>query len=124
MNLKKKAFIICGSVLGGILCLLIAGIIILAVNHLTFSVGTYAGNGLVVFGKNGHCSAVVGGNANGVFSGVEPGDKILVLRNNFTFCTYPGTTRMYKCWRLDGGDLSDIPNEELEKLTELGWIHE
>lgn len=122
--MKKRALIIGGSVLGGILCLLIAGVIILAINHLTFGVGTYAGNGLVVFDKTGHGATRARANIDKLFLSVEPGDKVLVLRDNFTFLTYPGETGMYKCWRLDRGDLSDIPNEELETLTKMGWIHE
>lgn len=124
--MKKKALIIGGSVLGGILCLLITGIIILAVNHLTFGIGTYAGNGLVVFDENGLGATTAGSRADigKLFPGVEPGDKVLVLRSSFTLTSYPGETGMYKCWRMGGGDLTDIPSEELEKLTELGWIHE
>lgn len=102
--------------------MLIVGIIILAVNRLTFGVGTYAGNGLVVFRESGLGATRARANINKLFANVKPGDKVLVLRDNFTYLTYPGETGMYKCWRLGGGDLSDIPDKELEQLIDMGWI--
>lgn len=113
MKAKKKVLVIGGSIIGGILCLLVAGTVILAVNGLTVRVGMYAGDGVVLFG--GSPVVTVDHTKDGeLFSGLQAGDTILVLRNNAELCSYPGMTGMYKCVKLKSGDPSDVPEEILD----------
>ncbi len=108
MKAKKKALVIGGSIIGGILCLLLAGAVILAVKGLAVRVGMYAGDGVVLF--DGSPVVTVDHTKDGeLFSGLQPGDTILVLRNNAELCSYPGMTGMYKCVKLKSGDQSDVP---------------
>ncbi len=113
MKAKKKVLVIGGSIVGGILCLLAAGAIILAVKGLTVRVGMYAGDGVVLF--DGSPVVTVDHTRDGkLFSGLQPGDTILVLRNNAELCSYPGATGMYKCVKLKSGDQSDVPEGILD----------
>lgn len=55
-----------------------------------------------------------------MFEGIESGDEIEV------FCsavreTYPGSTDVEKLRALSEGDISDLPEEVMEQLNEMGW---
>lgn len=60
------------------------------------------------------------GNEN-AFSGLQTGDKILII-NCAVNLSYPGRTGCYFCLRLGHGDISDIPEKHLEQLREYGWL--
>ncbi len=113
MKAKKKVLVIGGSIVGGILCLLLVGAVILAVKGLTVRVGMYAGDGVVLFGKSPVTTADHSRDGE-LFSGLRQGDTILVLRNNAELCSYPGMTGMYKCVKLKSGDPSDVPEGILD----------
>lgn len=56
-----------------------------------------------------------------LFEGLENGDKVWVLHYGIE-TTYPARTGAYAVWKLEDGDVDDIPKEVLESLCELGWL--
>ncbi len=56
-----------------------------------------------------------------MFFGLSTGDKILVVHDGIAE-SYPGQTGAYFCLRLSKGDISDIPEEVITSLKDLGWI--
>lgn len=57
----------------------------------------------------------------GGFEGLQTGDKILIAQGP-VMESYPGQTVVRLCIRLERGDLSNIPEQTLEELREIGWI--
>lgn len=55
-----------------------------------------------------------------LFSKLTDGDKVLVFHDGIAE-TYPGRTGVYAVIKLSDGSISDIPNDVLTALTELGW---
>lgn len=55
------------------------------------------------------------------FSDFETGDKILVVYDNI-LTSYPAQTGVYFCMQWGNGDISDISDDTLRVLSELGWI--
>lgn len=55
-----------------------------------------------------------------IFSSLTSGDKILLLHDGIQE-TYPGGTGAYLVIKLSDGELSDVPEDVLESLAELGW---
>lgn len=58
----------------------------------------------------------------GLFDGLETGDKILVLHDGIAE-SYPGQTGAYWCWKQEDGTVEDIPETVLSELTEMGWMY-
>lgn len=56
-----------------------------------------------------------------LFDGLQTGDKILVL-HDWILLSYPGQTGVYACFRLEEGEVSDIPERVLDSLQKLGWV--
>lgn len=56
-----------------------------------------------------------------MFSGLSTGDQILVLHDGIA-TSYPAQTGAYFCLRLSHGDISDIPEQVITELTDLGWL--
>jgi len=56
-----------------------------------------------------------------LFAKLGSGDRVLILGDGTMMLSYPAQMNIYFCLRLDSGDLSDIPEETLEQLKELGW---
>lgn len=48
------------------------------------------------------------------------GDRILIISDLINE-SYPGSTRAYIVLKLSDGDISDIPEDTLVSLEELGW---
>lgn len=48
------------------------------------------------------------------------GDRILIISDLINE-SYPGSTSAYFIYKLEDGDISDIPEETLVSLAELGW---
>ena len=48
------------------------------------------------------------------------GDRILIISDLINE-SYPGSTSAYFIFKLEDGDISDIPEDTLESLSELGW---
>lgn len=121
---QKKKWMIPLCVIGGLL-LICAGLLWYMVSHsMDFSVGRclVADNGSYMF-IDGNSPIVMSGRKDkeGMFSGLETGDKILLLHDGIAE-SYPGRTGAYWCMKLADGTQADIPEQVMEELTELGWI--
>ena len=58
---------------------------------------------------------------NDIFDGFYSGDKIAVTCGLIRE-TYPASTDVYSCKFLEAGGFSDIPNETMQQLRDMGWI--
>lgn len=59
-------------------------------------------------------------NNENLFDNFSDGDEILVIHDGIQE-SYPGATGVYAVFKLGDGDLSDIPENVLASLSELGW---
>jgi len=121
---RKKKWIIPLCVIG-VLLLICAGLLGYMARHsMGFSVGRclVADNGSYLF-IDGNSPIVMSNRKNkeGLFSGLNTGDKILLLHDGIEE-SYPGGTGAYWCMKLEGGTQTDIPEEVMKELAELGWI--
>ena len=114
----KKKILIAVSV---IVCVVAIGLFILAGKSISPSVGLYlqTDNGNMLILDNSPIS--ISGNDD-MFEKYESGDKILVLHDGILE-SYPGQTRAYFVMKLADGEMSDIPENVLVSLNELGWIN-
>lgn len=56
-----------------------------------------------------------------LFNNIDTGDRIWVVHDGINE-SYPGSTGVYAVIKLGEGEVSDIPEEVLESLSEHGWI--
>ncbi|MCM1167079.1 MAG: hypothetical protein NC299_06525 [Lachnospiraceae bacterium] len=121
----KRTVTVILIVIASLLVIAAAGIGILAANRLTPAVGTYiAANGGtdMIFTDNSPCiMSNRTGNEN-VFGGLQTGDKILIVTTTDRILPYPGQVDCYFCLRLGGGSLTDVPENHLEQLRDMGWL--
>ena len=120
---QKKKWMIPLCVIGGLL-LVCAGLLWYMVSHsLDFSVGrcSVAENGSYMF-IDGNSPIVMSNRKDkeGMFAGLETGDKILLLHDGIQE-SYPGGTGAYWYMKLEDGTQADIPEQVMEELAELGW---
>jgi len=120
---QRKKWMIPLCVIGALL-LICAGLLWYMVSHsLDFSVGrcVVADNGSYMF-IDGNSPIVMSNRKDkeGLFSGLETGNKILLLHDGIQE-TYPGGTGAYWCMKLEDGTQADIPEQVIEELAELGW---
>lgn len=66
---------------------------------------------------------VMSTNHTNIFRNLTTGDKILVIHSVVNE-SYPGGTGAYFCMKLADGDISDIPDQVIETLTEMGWLEQ
>ena len=121
--MKKKWFIPIGVILG-ILAIIIAALWVLTVRGFGFSVGRclVADNGsyMLIAGNSPIVMSNRTGNEN-LFANLETGDKIFLLHDGVNE-SYPSGTGVYALLKLENGDISDIPEQVLTQLIELGWV--
>lgn len=55
-----------------------------------------------------------------LFEALSDGDEILVIHNGVQE-SYPGSTGVYTVFKLSDGDISDISENILDSLSDLGW---
>lgn len=120
--MKKKIFIPLCIVLALVL-LIGGGIVYMNAHSLGLSTGrvliTSHGSYMLIR-DNSPISMGNPRNNSGLFDGLENGDEILVLHDGINE-SYPGKTGAYAIFKLNDGDIADIPAEVLTSLTELGW---
>lgn len=60
-------------------------------------------------------------NDNSIFDGLTVGDTVRV---NHGYCleSYPSQTTIYNIEKIADGELSDIPEDTLKQLEEMGWL--
>lgn len=111
-------------VLPGLILVLIAGLLV------CFASGMGVSTGCCLVTELGDCMVilegfpVVMGNQTGrenAFGQLETGDRIWILHDGIQE-TYPGKTGVYLVVRTGDGDITDIPEQVLDSLRELGWI--
>lgn len=122
---KKKVILTVVAALAAAVLLLIAAVGILTLCDRSVSVGRY------IESKRGTPIIVVGdrpirmndlSDGGDLFSSLETGDLLLVLRTAAIAQIYPAETGTYACLRLGGGDIEDISEAALTQLDEFGWI--
>lgn len=111
-------------ILPGLILVLIAGLLVCFTSGMGISTGcclvTERGDCLIILED----SPVVMGNRTGrenAFSQLETGDRIWILHDGIQE-TYPGKTGVYLIVRTRDGDITNIPEQVLDSLRELGWI--
>ena len=117
----KKKILIAVSV---IVCVIAIGLFILAGKSISPSVGLYlhTDNGNMLILDNSPIVMSVRTGNDDMFEKYESGDKILVLHDGINE-SYPGQTRAYFVMKLADGEMSDIHENVLASLNELGWIN-
>lgn len=60
-------------------------------------------------------------NDNSVFENLSAGDSVRVT-HGLILTIYPGQTILFSIEKLSEGELSDIPEDTLKQLEELGWL--
>ena len=57
----------------------------------------------------------------GMFSKLQTGDRILIVHNGAMMLSYPAQINVLFCIRLKKGDITDVPEEAMDSLKEMGW---
>lgn len=117
MKRKKLIFL-----LAGLLLFVLLGSFLMRGKGVSagYCVAADSGSYMLVIGNSPIVMRAVG--SESMFSGLQTGDKILVLHDGIA-TSYPGQTGAYLCLRLQKGDPSDVPESVLAELRALGWIH-
>lgn len=61
------------------------------------------------------------GNAD-AFGGLATGDRLFVVHSGIQE-TYPAQTQAFFCLRIGRGGATDIPQNVMDGLTQLGWLN-
>ena len=119
----RKKWLIPVGVVGCLLLLCAAGLWYMAANTLGFSVGRclVADNGSYMLIEGNSPIVLNTRDKRDIFTGLETGDKILVLHYGVED-SYPGQTGVKWVLKLGSGTLTDIPEHVITKLTESGWL--
>lgn len=118
--MKKRVFIITLAVIllvvGGLLWFMYAF-------SINFSEGRclVAENGSVMLVKGSEPIVLSRRGRENMFAGLETGDRIFVIHDGVQE-SYPAGTGAYLVLRLEGGSMSDIPEDVISSLTEMGWL--
>ena len=123
--MKKSKWLIPVIIIGVILVLTVACFVYMAIHGLGFSTGRYleADNGSHIMVVNNSPTVMSSSNNRNIFKNLETGDKILVVHGAVAE-SYPGQTRAHAVFKLGSGSISDIPQNVIDSLTELGWIND
>lgn len=117
--MKKKILVTCAV----IVCILIVGIFVFAGMGISFHTGRYLasdnGSHMIIMDNS---PIVMSDRENeNMFKNLTDGDKILIFHDGIQE-TYPGKTLVYAYLKLGDGEKTDIPENVLLSLNELGWI--
>lgn len=117
--MKKKIFVIISVVL----CVLIVAVFVFSGMGISWHTGRYllADNGSHMIIMDSSPIALSDKSEGKMFENLTNGDKILVFHNGIDE-SYPGSTRAYMCFKIGEGEITDIPENVLTSLDELGWI--
>jgi len=121
--MKKKMWLIPLCIVGVLVLLCAAGLWYMSANTLGFSVGRclVADNGSYMLVEDNSPIVMSNRDKKEIFSGLETGDKILVLHDGVEE-SYPGGTGAKWIVKLEDGTMEDIPEEVISELTEMGWL--
>lgn len=119
--MKKKKLVI------SILCVavaLIAGMLFMVKSSISVSIGNCIaddnGRYLIVM-DNSPVAMHQRSGKESIFPDLDTGDKIFIVHDGVNE-TYPGKTGLYFILKLSDGDISDVPEDAITQLQELGWI--
>ncbi|MBO5395814.1 MAG: hypothetical protein J6A97_02920 [Clostridia bacterium] len=94
------------------------------------SIGISTGH--VLISENGTCFLIKGNSPvrlsdysekNNVLPELKTGDKVLVIHDGIAE-SYPASTLCRFCIKTGSGSISDIPEEVISSMTQLGWLGE
>ena len=122
--MKKKILIPVCIILSILIVLSAASVFIVRRYSLSVSKGLYlsaANNTPMMIQMNSPIQLRNLTNNENLFDDLTDGDEILVIHDGIQE-SYPGATGVYTVFKLTDGDLSDIPENVLESLSELGWF--
>lgn len=121
--MKKKRMII-GPVI--VILILFAVALLMLRNNINAGIGTCieAKNGryLVVLDHSPVVMSQRSGDES-VFSELNTGDKIFIVHDGIDQ-SYPGQTGLYFILKLSNGSESDVPEEIMTELQEMGWLNQ
>lgn len=116
--MKKKIWIpVAVTVLA---CGILAGLVFF--RGFKLAAGRYVETGIVVF-DHAQGNPVIMLNQTGnqnAFANLHTGDRILVLHGNSMMLSYPAQINVFACFRLQKGDLEDIPESTIKELENMG----
>lgn len=122
---KKFKILIPVLIISSILLLLVAALIIIEANGLSVTSGRVLinKNGQYIITGDGICTVVMNDLtiSENPFGKLTDGDKILIIHNDIA-ASYPGYTGVYFCMKIGNGEITDIDESTLKKLTEMGLI--
>ncbi len=111
---------------------LVCTVFIIAISSFTFilSSNINISTGKVLISENGTYFLIKGNTPvrlsdyseeKNIFSDIESGDKILVIHNTIAE-SYPASAVCRFCIKTGKGSISDIPEEVITTMTQLGWL--
>lgn len=117
----KKKILVAFSVL---LCIIIIAFFVFAGMGLSSHTGLYlkADNGSHLVIMDNSPIVMSDRSDDDMFKNLTDGDRILVFHDGVNE-SYPGGTLVYAYLKLGDGELSDISENVLLSLNELGWIN-
>lgn len=120
----KKKVLAAACILAGICFIGVAAVLLYI---FTPAVGTYinAGGSPAVLLDSAPTTPVLmesQAGDNGMFAGLQTGDRVVIVHDNIMLLNYPEQLRVYLCIRLRKGDETRIPESVTESLREMGWL--
>lgn len=119
----RKVFKIMGISIAALLLLLGILFFILISKGCSITIGhcLIADNGSYLL-VDENSPIVMSSKSESMFSNLSTGDKIFVIHSGVE-TSYPAQTGVYFCLKLGSGDISDISEDVIHKLIELGWLY-
>lgn len=120
--MRKKGIILTTVVLG--LAALLAGAFILSPFQTGTGIYIAADSTPFIVFDNGSGEPVIMlcGDRDDMFSKLNTGDRILIVHSGAMMLSYPAQMGVFFCIRLKKGDVSDVPEDAVRALKEMGWL--
>lgn len=116
----KKKILVAVSV---VICIIVIGVFVLAGRGFSPSTGLFleTENGNMIILDNSPIVMSTRSGNDDMFADYNSGDKIFVIHDGIQE-SYPGGTGVYFSIKLADGYESDIPENVISQLIELGWL--
>ncbi len=122
---KKIKILIPVLIISSILLLLVAALIIIEANGLSVTSGrvliTRDGRYIITGERLGPNIMTNLTKSKNLFDKLTDGDKILIIHGAIAQ-SYPGYIGVYFCMKIGNGEITDINESTLKKLTEMGLM--
>jgi len=121
--MKKRKWVIPTIIIGIVAIVIIITIGILSINRLNVSVGRYmeTTKGAHILIVDDSLIEISNYTKRDLFENLDTGDKIIVIHGG-VLDSFPGKTDARAIFKLQAGEMDDIPQTVIDKLTELGWM--